>query len=87
MINVPANTGQDWDALITEARKNILIKLSGLLNENIGKLIISETIMDPRDIESKTSSYRGSIYGTSSNNKYAAFNRHANQSAIKTCIL
>lgn len=83
MINVPANTGQDWDTLITEARKNILVKLSGLLNENIGKLIISETIMDPRDIESKTSSYQGSIYGTSSNNKYAAFNRHANQSAIK----
>lgn len=83
MINVPANTGQDWDALITEARKNILVKLSGLLNENISKLIINETVLDPRGIESKTSSYQGSIYGTSSNNKYAAFNRHANQSAIK----
>ncbi len=83
MINVPANTGQDWDALITEARKNILVKLSGLLNENISKLIINETVLDPRSIEGKTSSYQGSIYGTSSNNKYAAFNRHANQSAIK----
>jgi phytoene desaturase len=81
MINVPANTAQDWDALIKEARKNILAKLSGRLNENIGKLIISESILDPRDIESKTSSYQGSIYGTSSNSKYAAFMRHANQSA------
>lgn len=81
MINVPANTGQDWDALIKEARKNILAKLSGRLNENIGKLIIIESTLDPRDIESKTSSYRGSIYGTSSNSKYAAFMRHANQSA------
>jgi phytoene desaturase len=83
MINVPANTGQGWDALIADARKNILVKLSSLLNENISKLIISETVLDPRGIESKTSSYQGSIYGTSSNNKYAAFNRHANKSAVK----
>ncbi|MCC8427275.1 1-hydroxycarotenoid 3,4-desaturase CrtD [Mucilaginibacter sp. UR6-11] len=81
MINVPANTGQDWDTMIAEARKHILTKISGLLNENIGKLIISETILDPRDIEHKTSSYQGSIYGTSSNSKYAAFMRHANLSA------
>lgn len=81
MINVPANTGQDWDNLIKEARKNILAKLSSRLNENIGKIIVSETILDPRDIETKTSSYQGSIYGTSSNSKYAAFMRHANQSA------
>ncbi|MBC7401363.1 MAG: phytoene desaturase [Mucilaginibacter sp.] len=81
MINVPANTGQDWEALIAQARANILAKLSSRLNENIGKLIMNETVLDPRGIESKTSSYQGSIYGTSSNNKYAAFNRHANQSA------
>lgn len=81
MINVPANTGQDWDKLIDEARKNILAKISSRLNENVAKLIVSESILDPRGIESKTSSYQGSIYGTSSNNKYAAFMRHANQSA------
>lgn len=80
MINVPANNGQDWDTLIAEARKNILIKLSRLLNEDIGELIVSESILDPRAIENKTSSYQGSIYGTSSNSKYAAFMRHANQS-------
>ncbi|MFD2872347.1 1-hydroxycarotenoid 3,4-desaturase CrtD [Mucilaginibacter ximonensis] len=81
MINVPANTGQDWDTLVDEARKNILAKLSGQLNENVGELIVTESILDPRGIESKTSSYQGSIYGTSSNSKYAAFMRHANQSA------
>ncbi|MES2809077.1 MAG: 1-hydroxycarotenoid 3,4-desaturase CrtD, partial [Bacteroidota bacterium] len=80
MINVPANTGQNWDELVTEARKNILTKLSGLLNENVSKLIISESVLDPRDIELNTSSYEGSIYGTSSNSKYAAFMRHRNQS-------
>jgi phytoene desaturase len=81
MINVPSNTGQDWDMLIAEARKNILAKLSSLLNENVGKLIITESVLDPRAIENKTSSYQGSIYGNSSNSKYAAFMRHANKSA------
>lgn len=81
MINVPANTGQDWDTLVDKARKNILAKLSGQLNEDVGELIVTESILDPRGIESKTSSYQGSIYGTSSNSKYAAFMRHANQSA------
>ena len=80
MINVPANSGQDWDTLIADARKNILAKLSHQLGQDIEKLIISESILDPRGIESKTSSYLGSIYGTSSNSKYAAFMRQANQS-------
>jgi len=81
MINVPSNTGQDWDMLINEARKNILAKLSKNLNEDISKLIVCESILDPRSIESKTSSYQGSIYGTSSNSKFAAFLRHANRSS------
>ena len=81
MINVPANSGQDWDKLISEAKQNILNKLSGILREDIATLIVSETILDPRSIESKTSSYQGSIYGTSSNDRFAAFLRHANKSA------
>jgi phytoene desaturase len=81
MINVPANYGQDWDKLVQEARANILKKLSGLMHVDAAKLIVSESILDPRDIEIKTSSYQGSIYGTSSNNKYAAFLRHANKSS------
>jgi phytoene desaturase len=78
MINVPANSGQDWDTLITEARKLILKKLKRLLSHDIESLIETEEILDPRLIESRTSSYQGSLYGTSSNNKYAAFLRHAN---------
>jgi phytoene desaturase len=84
MINVPANTGQDWENLISTARQNIITKLSYILNEDIGPLIISESILDPRSIESRTSSYQGSLYGTSSNSQFAAFLRHANRSsAIK----
>lgn len=81
MINVPANNGQDWDKLIADARVNILQKLSRIFGEDIAGLIACEAILDPRSIESKTSSYKGSIYGTSSNNQFAAFLRHANKSS------
>ena len=81
MINVPANTGQNWDKLIAEARKNILQKLSRMLNRDIAPLIVTEEILDPRSIEQKTASYQGSLYGTSSNNQFAAFLRHANFSS------
>ncbi|OOQ58863.1 1-hydroxycarotenoid 3,4-desaturase CrtD [Mucilaginibacter pedocola] len=81
MINVPANTGQDWDKLIADARANILKKLSEILREDIAALIECESILDPRSIEAKTSSYKGSIYGTASNDRFAAFLRHANSSS------
>jgi phytoene desaturase len=81
MINVPANVGQDWDMLIAEARQNILAKLSRKLGVCIEELIATESILDPRSIESKTSSYQGSLYGTSSNGQLAAFLRHANRSS------
>ena len=78
MINVPNNSGQDWDSLIQEARKNIIHKLSRMLNTDLVPLIQAESVLDPRLIESKTSSSQGALYGNSSNNKYAAFLRHAN---------
>ncbi|MDB5062209.1 MAG: phytoene dehydrogenase [Mucilaginibacter sp.] len=81
MINVPANNGQDWDKLIAATRKNIQYKLSEILGADITPLIACETILDPTSIETKTSSYMGSIYGTSSNNQFAAFLRHANKSS------
>ncbi len=81
MINVPANVGQDWDRLIAAARQDIIKKLSRQLGEDISPLIVNESILDPRSIESRTSSYQGSLYGTSSNSQFAAFLRHANRSA------
>lgn len=78
MVNVPTNEGQDWDMFIKNARKAILKKLSHSLDCNIEKLILNEDILDPRKIESKTSSYQGSLYGASSNSKWSAFQRHSN---------
>lgn len=81
MINVPSNSGQNWDALIDDARRNILSKLSRILKTDISGLIINEQILDPRKIDSQSFSYQGSLYGSSSNNQFAAFLRHANFSS------
>lgn len=81
MINVPNNQGQDWDKLIAEAKKNIIHKLNWHLKTDLEPLISVEEILDPRTIESKTSSAQGALYGNSSNNKFAAFLRHANYSS------
>ena len=78
MINAPSNKGQNWDKMIPIARKNILNKLSRNLKINIEELIEFEDVLEPRTIESKTSSYQGALYGAASNNRYAAFLRHPN---------
>jgi phytoene desaturase len=81
MINVPHQNNQNWELLISKARKNIIKKLNAMLSIDLEPLIIFEETLDPRTIESKTSSYKGALYGNSSNNKYAAFLRHANKSS------
>ncbi len=78
MINAPANTGQKWEVLVQQARQQIVEKLSRVLQTDIEALIETETILDPVLIESQTASYQGSLYGTSSNSKWAAFLRHPN---------
>jgi phytoene dehydrogenase-like protein len=80
MINVPNNQSQNWDALIAEARKNIITKLNNRLGVNLANHIVTERQLDPRTIESKTSSAQGALYGISSNNRMAAFMRHQNKS-------
>ncbi|GAB3644233.1 phytoene desaturase family protein [Spirosoma arcticum] len=78
LLNAPNNTGQDWDAVIDRARQNVIRKLSQVLGVDIEPLIETEAVLDPRSIESRTSSAQGALYGNSSNNRFAAFLRHAN---------
>ncbi|QNR24272.1 1-hydroxycarotenoid 3,4-desaturase CrtD [Croceimicrobium hydrocarbonivorans] len=78
LINAPGNTGQDWDALIPKVRRQVLDKLSASLNVDIESLIEYEDYLDPRRIESRTSSYQGSLYGAGSNDTFSAFLRHPN---------
>lgn len=83
MINVPANSGQDWVKLKQEIRANVLMKLSRMLKHPIEDLIEEEDFLDPIRIEERTSSRAGALYGASSNDRMAAFFRHPNFSAIK----
>ncbi len=78
MKSAPNNTGQDWDAVIARARQNVIRKLSHALGVDVGALIETEAILDPRSIEARTSSSQGALYGNSSNNRFAAFLRHPN---------
>ena len=70
--------------MAVKLRKNIIQKLNRILKTDIESLIEVEDILDPRTIESRTSSAQGALYGNSSNNMFAAFLRHANfSSSIK----
>jgi phytoene desaturase len=78
MVNVPANSGQDWNAYKKEAKANIIAKLNRILHTEIEPLIEVEKTLDPVSIESETGAFRGALYGASSNSKRAAFVRHPN---------
>ncbi|HKL40115.1 MAG TPA: 1-hydroxycarotenoid 3,4-desaturase CrtD [Cryomorphaceae bacterium] len=78
MVNAPHVAGQDWKKTERETRKNILEKLSRMLGTNVEPLIKTERVLNPPTIESQTSSYLGSLYGTSSNDRMSAFLRHPN---------
>jgi phytoene desaturase len=84
MINTPANVGQDWASIQQQARKAVIEKLNAVLSTGCGAqvdieaLIETEAILDPVIIEERTAAYQGSLYGTSSNSKLAAFLRHPN---------
>ncbi len=83
MINSPANYTQDWDQLKIEIKKYLIKKIDSILNLNeysIANHIIFEQIETPKTIEERTLSYRGALYGNSSNSTLSAFLRHPNRS-------
>ena len=80
MINVPANSGQDWAHLEHYYRQVIIKKINKILGDSIETCIEVSEVLTPVTIESRTASYMGALYGTSSNSKLAAFMRHPNYS-------
>jgi phytoene desaturase len=78
MLNAPAGSEIFTEEMIQHSRLNILAKLKRMLGVDLEPLIETEETLTPGDIESKTDSYMGSLYGTSSNSKWAAFLRHPN---------
>jgi len=88
MVNAPANIGQNWSDYKKIYRKAVIDKLSNILKTDIEPLIVTEEMLDPVTIESKTASYMGSLYGTSSNSRLAAFYAiPIFQNLLKVCIL
>lgn len=78
MVNAPASYGQDWERIINVTRENVIRKLERNLNQKIREHISKEWILHPGLIEEKTASYRGALYGSSSNSVFSAFLRHPN---------
>jgi len=81
MVNAPTHEGQDWKAQTTFIREKIINKINRRLNTQIQNHIEVEKVLTPQDIEQETASFQGSLYGTSSNNKFSAFLRHPNFSS------
>ena len=78
MINAPHDDGQDWDAQVAQLRSWVLAKLERILGARVSEHIVEEQVMTPPIIQAKTQSYKGALYGASSNNPMAAFLRHPN---------
>jgi phytoene dehydrogenase-like protein len=81
MVNAPAMADADWDKEVAHIRQAVLEKLSRILGVDLAKHIVVEEVLTPAGIQTRTDSYLGSLYGTSSNSKWAAFLRHANFSS------
>ncbi len=80
MINAPYNKDQDWLMETQKSRSVIIQKVNKTLQMDIDPKIKCERILTPPDIEKKTGSHKGSIYGISSNSRSAAFLRQSNRS-------
>ena len=78
MINVPWNENQNWVKKAEKLKRLIIKKINLTLSTNIEKLIETEKIVTPVDISNDTLSYKGALYGSSSNSKLSAFLRHPN---------
>jgi phytoene desaturase len=80
MVNAPHIQNQNWDSEVNTARKNVVKKINNFLKTDIESLIEFKNLMSPINVQDRTGSYLGSIYGISSNDKFAAFMRQSNKS-------
>lgn len=80
LVNAPYDKGQDWEAEASRVRESVIRRLSYILETDLEAAIEEEGRMTPPEIEARTDSNRGSLYGISSNSRMAAFARHPNRS-------
>ncbi|TVQ38258.1 MAG: phytoene desaturase [Spirochaetaceae bacterium] len=80
LINAPCDIGQDWAAETARVRRRVIARISELFGFDLASEIAAESVMTPRDIQQRTNSPGGALYGISSNSRTAAFSRHPNRS-------
>ncbi len=80
LVNAPHDAGQDWEAERRRTRKAVLERLSREMGAELEPEIRAEWTLTPPEIEARTGSTAGSLYGISSNSRLAAFLRHPNRS-------
>ena len=78
LLNVEANPELWSTEAVAKLREQVLAKIERTLGNRPD--IVCEQILDPGTIESSTSSWKGALYGASSNSAAAAFLRHRNRS-------
>ena len=79
MINLPADVNAINDVMVKKLRNVIVNKISAYLKINIEPLIRVEEMLTPIDVQNRTGSYNGSLYGENQNSFAAIFNRKKNQ--------
>ncbi|UCC92378.1 MAG: FAD-dependent oxidoreductase, partial [Thermoplasmata archaeon] len=80
MINAPHVAGQDWEGELERTRRAVVDRIESALGVDLEPLIACEEILTPPEIERRTTSNRGALYGISSNTRMSAFVRQRNRS-------
>lgn len=83
MVNAPPDYGQHWEEIKKKAKVHILERLASVLGEKISEHILTEKIIGPPELAVHSGSYRGALYGPSSNNPFSAFRRQPNKARLK----
>ncbi len=78
LVNVPPASAVDWDAEAEPYRDHLLERLARR-GWDLGGRIRSIEVITPLDISKRYRAWQGSIYGTSSNGRRAAFLRPSNR--------
>ncbi|MFN3529170.1 MAG: phytoene desaturase family protein [Bacteroidia bacterium] len=81
MVNTPPHKDQNWEEYVAAVRTYALKHLGEVLKRDLAPLLVCETITTPEDLERKTGSVGGAIYGPASNSKWSAFLRQSNKHA------
>ena len=77
MINTPAGLDLSKEK-INLVREKIIRTIDNRLDTAIEKHIVTERMLTPKDIDQRTLSFQGALYGTASNSTLSSFKRHSN---------